>query len=291
MGSDDGPNYAAFHVQMAAQRHLSGGELMNTSVDVQSPAEVYDTSFVPALFAHWGPVVAGAAGIKPGDRVLDVGCGTGALTLAAAERAGSHGSVVGVDPNPEMLAVARRKSPPIEWIEGRAEALPMPDRDFDAVVSQFALMFVDDRAGALREMMRVLRPDGTLAVAVCDAVENSPGFSALAGLLDRLFGKPVGDALRAPFVLGDPEQLQEIARQAGLQDAQVARHNGTVRFKSIAALVSTERACVWTLGGVLDDDQFERLLDEAESALKPFVVDDGSIVFDMPALIVTARKT
>jgi ubiquinone/menaquinone biosynthesis C-methylase UbiE len=263
---------------------------MNTAADIRNPAEVYDEHFVPALFAQWGPVVAAVAGVKPGDRVLDVACGTGALTLAVAERVGREGSVAGLDANPQMLAVARRKATRIEWREGRAEALPLPDESFDAVVSQFGFMFFEDRPKALREMMRVLRPGGRLAVAVCDAVENSPGYAAFARLLDRLFGKPVGDAFRAPFVLGDEKLLLEIAHEAGISDARVARHAGKVRFASVAALVSTERACVWTLGGVLDDDQFARLLAEAGTALKPYVAGDGAIVFDMPALIVTAAK-
>ncbi|NIV34318.1 MAG: methyltransferase domain-containing protein, partial [Anaerolineae bacterium] len=67
------------------------------------PAEVYDTQFVPALFTHWGPVVVGAAGIKVGDRVLDVACGTGAGTLAAADKVTQSGHVVGLDANPAML--------------------------------------------------------------------------------------------------------------------------------------------------------------------------------------------
>ena len=263
---------------------------MNTAPGIPSPAEVYDEHFVPALFAQWGPVVAAAAAIKAGDRVLDVACGTGALTLAVAERIGSAGSVVGLDANPQMLAVARRKPVRIEWLEGRAEALPLPDSGFDAVVSQFGFMFFEDRPKALREMMRVLRPGGRLAVAVCDAVENSPGYAAFAQLLDRLFGKSVGDAFRAPFVLGDPDLLLEISGQAGISDARVARHNGKVRFRSIAALVSAERACVWTLGGLLDDDQFARLLAEAETGLKPYLTADGAILFDMPALILTAQK-
>jgi hypothetical protein len=63
-----------------------------------------------------------------------------------------------------------------------------------------------------------------------------------------------------------------------------------VRFMSIEAMVSTERACVWTLGGVLNDEQFTRLLKESETALRPFVTDGNVIEFDMPSLIITARK-
>ena len=255
-----------------------------------NPAEIYDTRFVPALFAHWGPIVADAAGVTRGDRVLDVACGTGAATLAAAEKAGPAGHVAGLDARPEMLAVARRKPRRIEWVEGRAEALPMPEASFDAVVSQFGLMFFDDQPRALAEMMRVLRPGGRMAVAVCDAVENSPGYGALAKLLDRLFGRQVGDAFRAPFALGDPGRLQALCRAAGIADARVTRHSQAVRFDSIASMVSTERACVWTLGGVLDDAQFARLLAESEKALAPFVTGERAIRFDMPALIVTARK-
>lgn len=255
-----------------------------------SPAEIYDTRFVPALFAHWGPIVAGAAGVKRGDRVLDVACGTGAATLAAAETAGPAGHVTGLDARPEMLAVARRKPARVEWVEGRAEALPMPEASFDAVVSQFGLMFFDDQPRALAEMMRVLRPGGGMAVAVCDAVERSPGYAAFAQLLDQLFDRQVGDAFRAPFALGDPERLQALCREAGIKDAKVRRRSEAVRFESIEAMVSTERACVWTLGGVLDDEQFARLLAESEKALVPFLTSNGAIRFDMPALIVTAIK-
>jgi SAM-dependent methyltransferase len=263
---------------------------MNSVAEIRSPAEIYDEFFVPALFAQWGPVVSAAARLEPGERVLDVACGTGALTVAAAECVGQTGSAVGLDASPEMLAVARRKPMRIEWLEATAEALPLPDESFDAVVSQFGFMFFQDRAAALMEMMRVLRPAGRLAIAVCGAVEDSPGYSAFARLLDRLFGKTVGDAFRAPFVLGNPETLLGIAREVGISDPKIAQRNGQVRFRSIAALVSTERACVWTLGGLLNEGQFARLLEAAESELSPFVLTDGSVRFDMPALILTAEK-
>ena len=256
----------------------------------RSPAEVYDEFFVPALFQQWGNVVAEVARIRPGERVIDVACGTGVLACAAAERVGSSGTVVGLDPNAEMLAVARRKNSSVQWRDGRAESLPLPDKSFDAVVSQFGLMFFEDRCTALREMMRVLQPGGRLAVAVCDAIDHSPGYAVLAELLQRLFGMQVADALRAPFILGDPEQLYSLCAEAGISDAKVTRQDGTVRFASIQSLVSTERACVWTLGGLLNEAQFERLLKEADESLRPFVTADGTLAFVMPALIITATK-
>jgi ubiquinone/menaquinone biosynthesis C-methylase UbiE len=251
---------------------------------------VYEELFVPALFHQWGCIIANVARVAPGQRVLDVACGTGVLACAAAERVGPDGAVTGLDPNEEMLAVARGKSPRIEWKNGRAESLPFAEATFDRVASQFGLMFFEDKTAALREMMRVLRPGGRVAVAVCDALDHSPGYAVLAELLQRLFGTGVADAFRAPFALGDPRQLRSLCEQAGYRNAQIARVDGTVRFKSIQELVSSERACVWTLGGLLDGGQFERLLEEAEASLQPFVALDGAAAFKMPALVITADK-
>ena len=263
---------------------------MNVTTSGGSPAEIYDEKFVPALFGQWGPVVSRAAGVESGQAVLDVACGTGALALAAAAVVEPDGRVAGLDPNPEMLAVARRKSEDIDWREGVAESLPFDDASFHAVISQFGLMFFDDRRQALSEMMRVLKPGGHLAVAVCGALERSPGYAAFAALLDRLFGEEIGEAFRAPFALGDAEALSRIATAAGIEGAAVEERNGTVRFQTIAELVATERACVWTLGGILDRDQFDLLLRESEEVLRPFADVDGRVSFDMPALFLMARK-
>jgi len=254
----------------------------------RSPADIYDECFVPALFQQWGRVMTEVAGVGEGARVLDVACGTGVLACAAFERVGA-GTVAGLDPNDAMLAVARRKNPDIDWTSGRAESIPFPDASFDRVVSQFGFMFFDDRVAALREMMRVLGPGGRVAVAVCGALDHSPGYAVLAELLHRLFGHAVAEAFRAPFVLGDRTELRALCTEAGLGRAQVDRIDGTVRFPSIASLVTTERACVWTLGGLLDDGQFERLLGAAKESLQPFVTADGAVAFGMPALVITAE--
>jgi ubiquinone/menaquinone biosynthesis C-methylase UbiE len=256
----------------------------------RSPAQVYEEFFVPALFAQWGVVIAEAAGVAAGHRVLDVACGTGVLAEACAERIGAEGEVVGLDPNDDMLTVARRKQARVDWKSGRAEALPFPDASFDRVVSQFGFMFFENRVAALREMMRALRPNGRLTVAVCDALDHSPGYAVLAELLHRLFGHSIAEAFRAPFALGDPKQLLALCREAGITNATAKRYDGTVRFASIASLVSTERACIYTLGGLLDSAQFDRLLDAAEESLQPFAAADGTVTFGMPALVIVADR-
>jgi SAM-dependent methyltransferase len=264
--------------------------MQDSGTTVRSPAEVYEEQFVPALFQQWGEVVAAAAAVGPGNRVLDVACGTGVLACAAAGRVGPGGQVVGLDPSGEMLAVARRKRAPVLWQEGRAEALPFRDSSFDAVVSQFGLMFFADPVGGLREMWRVLGPGGRLAVAVCASLKHSPGYATLARLLEQSFGTGVADAFRAPFLLGDPDELRALGVAAGLSQLRVAQHEGSVQFASIAALVSTERACVWTLGGLLNDAQFAELLAAAEERLRPFQAADGTVRFAMPALMLTATR-
>lgn len=255
----------------------------------KAAADVYEEFFVPALFHEWAPRVADAAGIGPGQRVLDVACGTGVLTREAAGRVQPGGRVTGLDRNEGMLAVARRMAPGIEWRIGMAEALPFEDGAFDAVVSQFGLMFFDDRVKALREMWRVLKAGGDLAVAVWDNLDNSPGYAAVTRLLQRLFGAEVADAMRAPFVLGDKRGLRELFAKAGIGGVSLSSITGRARFASIDAWVHTD-VKGWTLAGLIDDQQYERLLKAAQSEFKSYMTAGGEVEFMSPAHIVSARK-
>jgi ubiquinone/menaquinone biosynthesis C-methylase UbiE len=254
-----------------------------------SAAEVYDEFFLPALFRDWTRPMVDAAQLGAGMRVLDVACGTGVLTVEAAKAVAPGGSAVGLDLNPGMLAVARRKAPEIHWREAPAEALPFASAHFDAVVSQFGLMFFRDRHAAIREMWRVLRPGGRLAVAVWDALENTPGYSAVTSLLAQLFGDTVAGLLRAPYALGDRALLEGLLLDSGIEEPRVSRAAGEARFPSIRSWMRTD-VRGWTLSEVLDDGQFERLAREAEEELRRFVLPDGSVRFEHPALVATARK-
>ena len=105
----------------------------------------YESLFVPALFDQWTKHLIEGAGIREGSHVLDIGCGTGVLARNALSRTGSSGRVVGVDPAPGMLAAAKEIEPGIDWILCGAEALQLDDETFDCLVSQFGMMFFQDR--------------------------------------------------------------------------------------------------------------------------------------------------
>ena len=250
-------------------------------------AEVYDAFFIPALFQDWPPQVADAASIARGQHVLDVACGTGVLALFVHDRVQPGGSVVGVDINDGMLAVARRKTAAIEWVKAAAEALPFTDARFDAVVSQFGLMFFTDPRGALQEMARVLAPGGRLAVAVWDTLDHTPGYAAMAALLQRLFGAETAASLQAPYSLGDIDRLRALFADAGLSDVTVTTHAGRARFPSIQSWVYTD-VKGWTADDLIDDAGFEQLVTEAEDHLQQFVAADGTVSFSAPAHVVTA---
>ncbi|MEA2627128.1 MAG: enediyne biosynthesis protein CalE5 [Candidatus Binatota bacterium] len=138
--------------------------------------------YVREIDRRFAPVVealVGRAALGPGEHVLDLGTGTGALARRAAAIVGSSGRVVGVDISPEMLAVARRAATPLDHVtfrEGRAEAIPAEDSTFDVVLACLSMMYVIDREAAARGVARILKRGGRFVAAVwagpeqCDIV-------------------------------------------------------------------------------------------------------------------------
>lgn len=259
--------------------------------ELTDTAATYEELMVPALFQDWAKRIVEIAQIRPDDRVLDVACGTGVLARTAAPRVSPGGSVAGVDINPGMLAVAGRIMPGVEWRQGSAEALPYDDRSFDAVVSQFGLMFFTDRGAALREMVRVLRPGGRLAVAVFASLDDIPAYAAMVTVLGRLVGKRAADALRFPFALGDPGAVSTLVADAGLASARVTTRDGTARFPNVRSMVLADVKGWFPLAQiVVDERQLEALVAEAARALEPFTTLNGAVEFRLPAHVVTATK-
>ncbi len=159
------------------------------------------------------------AGPLPGERLLDVGCGTGLVCLLASERVGSSGEVIGVDIARRLLGVAARRAPArVRFLHVPAEALVFSDLTFDVVTMGDALPYLSDPSRALREAHRVLRRGARIAVSVLDRALTTPAedvFRALLADLERrspvMVPRPPGD--RARF--GEPEVLARLLRAAG----------------------------------------------------------------------------
>lgn len=249
-------------------------------------AEVYEAKFVPAIFAEWAPRIAGAAGIGPGQRVLDVACGTGVVARECARRGAE---VTGLDLNEGMLSVARRISPDIDWRQGDASDVPFEDGSFDAVVCQFGLMFFPEREKSLAEQWRVLAPGGRLAVSTWDAIEQIPIYVAMVGLIERHAGGDAAQALRAPFWLGDTTNLTNVFSAAGIADFEIDTHAGTERFASVDEFVEIEIKGS-PLANAFDDDSYAALLADARVELPSNRKGEKDFEFPTSAHIVRAKK-
>lgn len=208
---------------------------------MSNPAEGYESFMVPTLFGPWAAKLIQAADPQPGERVLDVGCGTGIVARQVAERLGGPARVTGVDISPHMLAVARasaaREGAAIEWRQGSAEQLPFPDRSHDVVLCQFALMFCADRPGALSEMRRVVAADGRVLVSVWQGLDRHPFYQTLHDVIERRLGI---SALQDIFALGRADELRALAMGAGFQRVEIQSLSMEARFPDPDGFIAGE---------------------------------------------------
>jgi SAM-dependent methyltransferase len=264
---------------------------MHPGPDSIAAAEAYASGLVPALMEEWAPRLATAAEIQSGNEVLDVACGTGVLTREVAWRVGPSGTVIGLDLDPGMIAVARAGRPDLWWLEGSAEKLPFPDASFDAVVSQFGLMFFPDRRQALAEMWRIVKPGGRLAVAVWASLEATPAYETETRLIERIAGPEASAPLRVPFNLGERDQFAAQFAEAAVPIDSITTVTGTGRFTSVRDMVSAD-VIGWlpVMGVRLAPSVVEAILREAEEALGDYRLADGTVQFDSPAHIAVATR-
>jgi ubiquinone/menaquinone biosynthesis C-methylase UbiE len=251
-------------------------------------AGLYERYLVPSLFAPWAATLVEQAALQPGQRVLDVACGTGAVTQLAAQQVGPTGKVVGLDLTPGMLAIARTRSAAatsIEWHEGSAEALPFPDASFDVVLCQQGVQFFPNRVAALREMRRVLVPGGKLWLSVWRAMQYNLFFTTLADAIARHVSAQVAAASGGPFMLGDAEELRAVVTEAGFHDVRVRIAMRLVRWpqadESILAPIHLFRMLATPAGSpveALDEATNTALLKDVRAALQSYTDDEGLAV-------------
>jgi len=251
-------------------------------------AEAYEAVFVPAIFAEWAPLLVDLAAVAPGQSVLDVACGTGIAARTAADRVGTEGRVTGVDVNDGMLAVARRLRPDLTWHRADAAALPFPDRSFDAVLCQMALMFFPDRHRALAEMARVVGPGGTVAVAVPASLGAQPAYGPFVDLVVGSAGPGARSLLDTYWACGDLEELSALVESAGLAVSSTRTHAGTARFGSVDAFVSTEIEASPLIDRITPE-VYAAIRAGARDVLAPFTTPDGGVDAPLHGHLVAAR--
>jgi SAM-dependent methyltransferase len=255
------------------QRQLRGTE-----------AEIYEHYLVPAVFAPWAAMLIEQAALQPGERVLDVACGTGVVARLAVKLVGSTGQVIGLDNDAERLAVARSLPPlpgvSLAWQEGSAFAMPFADASFDALLCQQGLQFFSDRPAALREMHRVLVPGGRVVISVWEPLERNPGHAALVVALEGHLAMAAASAIRSFFALGEASQVRSLLAGGPFHEVQLLTAVLTVRFASPEQFVRIE---------MFPAHPDSVLISEVDTALQPYVSPDG-LAFPMQAHHVTARK-
>jgi ubiquinone/menaquinone biosynthesis C-methylase UbiE len=248
-----------------------------SSLSATAP-ENYERFFVPAIGRPLAEALVRVAALNAGERVLDVGCGTGVVARLAAERVGSGGAVVGLDINPGMLAVARSGTPSemgIEWHQGSAESMPLPDAAFDAVLCQMTLQFVPDRLQGLREMRRVLTSGGRLVLNVPGPA--APLFEILADAMGHYIGPQAAGFVRAVFALHEEAELESLLKDAGFRDVNARAETRQLSLPAPRDFLweyvsSTPLAAIVEAA---DDDARSALEREVVAAWQQFVRDDG----------------
>ncbi len=263
-----------------------------------NPVQTYEAFFVRYQFRPWAGELLDRAKPQPGERVLDVACGTGIVARMVAQRTNGQARVVGLDVSPAMLEGARSAAASegveIAWHEGSADSLPFPDASFDLVVVQQGLQFFPDKAAAVGEMYRVLDAGGRVVSSTWTEIANSPLFEVLSDLVQKHLGAP---ALHMPFSLSDRETLRSLFVDAGFDAVEVERVTRTVRFPAndmfVDLSLASAAAAVPALQSMSEAERAaltEAVRSEMEAPRQAYAEGD-ELVFPMETHVVLARKS
>ncbi len=222
--------------------------------------ELYERALVGPLFQPWVEPLLADVQLGSGDHVLDIACGTGIVARIAKERLGPSSRVAGVDVNPQMLAVARRLAPKVDWREGDAVALPLRDGErFHVVLCQQGFQFFPDRAAAARQVHRALVEGGRLGVSTWRPDEEFPVLHQLRRIAER----HVGAINDRRYSLGDPAPLEAVLREAGFHDVSSKRSTRAIRFGDGSTFVRMNSMALVSMSAVstgLSEAERQRLV-------------------------------
>ncbi len=245
-------------------------------------ASVYEAQKVPNMFRPLAEAVLARLALKPGDRVIDIACGTGIVARLAAPMVMPGGVVAGADLSRPMLEVARALAETqrygIDWHLSDVAALPFTDGAFDMAICQQGLQFFPDKPAALAEILRVLAPGGRLALTVWS--KPSPLFVAISEAIRQHIGDDAAKVALSPFAFCDAELIGRLIAGAGFIDAEVSKI--TIDRRLGPAAQSLPREIIGSPAGTPFSKEApavqERIVADATALLQPYAQGEGLVI-------------
>ncbi len=275
------------------------GEVMTVSQKspTPNPAQMYEEVLVTNLFRPLALEVLNVASPAPGDRVLDVACGTGIMLREAAVRVANLQRLAGVDINPMMIdvgrAVTEQAGIDVEWYEAPAESLPFAESEFSSAYCQQGLQFFPDKVAAMRETQRVLEPGGRAISVIWRQIEDHPFIGALNDVAYEHTGH---NMLLDPFSFSDEDAIRDVHQQAGFADISIQPVSITYSSPSpkrdLRMMLMGATAAIRSLQELPPEERLElvnQVLDHADPVLDRYR-DGDHLITDWHANLVIARK-
>lgn len=244
-------------------------------------AEFYER-YSKFMLEPWVPALIEAVDLQPGERVIDVACGTGFVARQAGRRVGASGKVVGIDINVSMLAIAKASTVPgaaltVDWREADVCAMPFPDENFDVALCQQGLQFFPDRLQALQEIRRILVPGGRLGLSVWGSIDENPYFSIVEAAIRRHVSVDAASGLHKPHALADPQEVRSAIKEAGFVHVNVRRAAAYLRTPPAYEFLPGHLSALPMAGEItaLSESARSALIENLCTALSPYENNDG----------------
>jgi ubiquinone/menaquinone biosynthesis C-methylase UbiE len=255
-------------------------------------AEIYESVLVGPLFRPFAEELIARLQSRNGDSLIDVACGTGIVARIGREKLGPGARIAGVDVAPPMLAVARNGDATIDWREGNAASLPVGDGEtFSLLTCHQGLQFFPDKAGAARQMRRVLAPGGRVAIACWGSLQDIPVDLELNDIAERHLGKIVDS--RHSF--GNSDALKALLADGGFRDVRVGTFSHDVRLADGALYARQNAMAVIGMtdkGKTMDETERGELAGRIAADSQEVIARstrNGAFVFPLTTNIATAR--
>jgi len=238
------------------------------------------------------------AGIKEGQRVLDIATGSGEPAVTAARRVGPRGLVLATDQSPAMLALARDRSATLQltnlkFVETDAETLAVQEQNFNAALCRWGLMFVPDLEAAARRIAQLLVAGGSFATAVWGRADKVPMMSLGEEAVRQLAHlPPLAPDAPHPLRLADPTPVERALDSAGFREIQAEPINVTVQWPSAEAFTEQRRAMSAPFRALLTRQTPElqqRILDAVTTAARRYADSSGAVQMNNEAICIAAH--